>query len=355
MPFNRPDLITIRDRIQADMEAAFPGLDVGIRRQLSYALAKALTGAFHGVYGNLEWLSKQLIYDTAEADILERWASIWGLSRKVATKAFGNVTFTGLDGPTIAAGTTIQRADGAQFVTDAPGTIVSGTALIGVTAMDAGVGGNTVAATSLSLISPVVGIDASATVDGVGLTGGVDTEDDAALLARLLDRIQHPPHGGNRDDYVVWALQMPGVTRAWCSPQELGIGTVSVRFMMDETYVDGIPTQPDVDKVKSHIDALRPVTSDVTVVAPIANPIHFTIALTPGNGTSLATVKTAVEAELTDMIRRESLPAGKVLLSHINEAISIAAGEADHVLTLPSADVVSGTGEIPVMGIITWV
>ena len=55
-----------------------------------------------------------------------------------------------------------------------------------------------------------------------------------------------------------------------------------------------------------------------------------------------------------DLLRRESEPGGTILVSHIREAISIAAGEMDHELQLPSGNVVFGTGKIAVPGIITW-
>ncbi len=89
----------------------------------------------------------------------------------------------------------------------------------------------------------------------------------------------------------------------------------------------------------------------MTVVAPIAVPLNFTISgLNPSN----QTVKDAIAAELADLLAREAAPGGTILISHIREAISVAAGEYDHVLTSPSANVTHTTGQIAVMGTITW-
>ena len=54
--------------------------------------------------------------------------------------------------------------------------------------------------------------------------------------------------GGAEVDYVQWALGVPGATRAWCYPLEMGMGTVTVRFMMDNLRADedGFPRQGDV-------------------------------------------------------------------------------------------------------------
>lgn len=350
MPFQRPELTTLIERAQADIESRLPGANARLRRSLLGVLARMHAGSVHGLYGYLDWLARQIMIDTAEAEHLARWASIWGMSRKPATAATGTVTFSGADGTVIPAGTALQRADGIEYTTDAETTIAGSAASVAITATKPGEAGNAAGGTALTLVSPISGVDSTATVDSAGLAGGADTETDDSLRSRLLARIQQPPHGGATADYETWALEVSGVTRAWVYPAELGLGTVTVRFMMDDTYADGIPQAADVQAVQDHIDALRPVTADVTVVAPVAVPLDFTIQLTPNT----SSVQAAVQAELTDLLRREAEPGGTIPLSHIREAISIASGETDHVLVAPTADVTHNTGEIAVMGSITW-
>ncbi len=350
MPFDRPGIQTLIDRIAADIESRLPGADARLRRSLLAALARAQAAAAHGLHGHLDWLAKQLMPDTAETAHLERWASIWGVSRKPATPAAGTVTFTGVDGATIPAGTTLARADGAEYTTDVAATIAGGTASVSVTASLPGVAGNAAAGTQLALTAPVAGVQGQAAVDAPGIAGGADAEADADLRARLLARIREAPHGGNVNDYVQWALEVPGVTRAWVYPQELGAGTVTVRFVADNDPAGPIPSQTLVNAVAAHIDALRPVTAAVTVVAPVAVPLNLTIRLTPND----PSVQAAVQAEIADLLRREAVPGGTILKSHIDEAISIAAGETDHTLIAPAADVTHGAGELAVPGVITW-
>lgn len=351
MPFNRPTLSELISRTKTDIETRLPGADAQLRRSVLNVLARAHSASVHGLYGNQAWLAKQIIPDTAESEALERWAAIWGIYRKAASASKGNVIVTGANGTVIPAGTELQRADGALFTTDADGTIVSGTVTVAVTAVDAGADANTAASTTLSLTTPLDGIDNNVTTDGTGLVAGTDEETDDALRDRLLARIQQPPHGGADFDYIAWALEVSGVTRSWVFAQELGIGTVTVRFMMDDAYSDGIPLAADVTTVQAYIDALRPVTADLTVLAPTAVILNFTISgLTP----STQAVRDAIEAELKDLVQREATPGGTILVSHLREAISIAAGETDHVLTAPAADVVYSTGEIAVFGVVTW-
>ena len=349
MPFSRPSLQELIGRAAADIETRLPGTDARLRRSNLAVLARVHAGAVHGLYGFLDWLARQIMVDTAEAAHLARHAGLWGIARLPAAFAQGSVTFTGVNGAVIPAGTVLQRADGSQFATDADATLAGGSVSVTATAEAAGAAGNSDAGVSLAMLSPITGVAAAATVAAGGLAGGVDVESDEGLRARVLRRIRETPHGGARADYVTWALENPGVTRAWVTPQELGPGTVTVRFVRDDDPVI-IPDSAEVQAVQDYIDVRRPVTAQVTVVAPIAVPLDFEIQLTPGTQAT----RDAVEAELTDLLRREAEPGGTLLISHIREAMSVAAGETDHVLVSPVANIPHTAGQIAVLGSITW-
>lgn len=351
MAYSRPSLTEIIERTVADMASRVVGVDGAVlRRSVLGVIARSLAGASHELHGRLDFIARQVIIDTADAEFLDRWASVWGVRRKAAEFAAGNVTFTGTVGKPIPLGTVLQRQDGALFATTAAASIGGGgTATVAVRAAEAGSAGNTNAAITLTLQQPVSGVQVAATVAAGGLVNGSDTEDDDGLRDRLLSRIQQPPQGGADFDYITWALEVPGVTRAWVSPLEMGAGTVTVRFVRDND-ASVIPDAPEVAVVQAYIDARRPVTADVYVVAPIAVPLDMTIQIAPNN----AAVQDAVEAEILDMLRREAEPGGTILISHLREAVSTAAGEVDHVIVSPSGNVVHDTGEIPVLGDITW-
>lgn len=350
MAFQRPTLTEIITRVLSDLSSRIIGVDGAVlRNSVLGVLGRALAGAAHELYGRLDYLARQIIIDTADALYLERWASVWSVRRKAAEFASGNVTFTGTNGSVIPAGTILQRQDGTLFETLASGTIVITSAVVAVRALEAGAGGNTDAGVVLLLQQPVSGIQVNATVAAGGIASGADPESDDSLRARLLDRIRQPPHGGADFDYRKWALEVPGVTRAWVAPMEMGAGTVTVRFVRDDD-LSIIPDSPEVAAVQAYIEERRPVTAEVFVVAPIPVELDFTIQINPNN----ATVQAAITAELADLIRREAEPGGTILISHIREAISIAPGEFDHVLVSPTANVTHGAGEIAVLGTITF-
>lgn len=349
MPFERPTLPLLIDQGASEIESRLPGVLARVRRSLVGVINRVVAGGLSALYKYVEFLNRQVWPDQAEAEFLVDHGNRWGVFRVPAAPATGIVSFTGTDGTIIPASTVVQRADGTRYLTDAIATIAAGAALVPVTAEVAGQAGNSALATAVSLVSPIAGAN-SAAAASTALAGGADIEDVEPWRARILARIRQAPQGGSIDDYIAWALQVPGVTRAWVYPGELGAGTVTIRFTRDDD-ASPIPDAGEVATVQDYIELLRPVTADVLVVAPTAVPLNFTIQLTPNT----PPVKASVEAELADLIRREGEPGGTLLLSHLREAISIAAGETNHVLTVPNADVVHTVAQIPTMGVITWV
>ena len=145
-------------------------------------------------------------------------------------------------------------------------------------------------------------------------------------------------------DYVRWARQQPGVTRAWCYPEWLGAGTVGVAFVMDGR-VNVLPLAGDVAAVQAALDIERPVTARLTVFAPATHVVPVEVDLNPDT----PAIRAAVSAELTDFFAREAEPGGTLHPSRISEVVSLAEGEFSHVLVLPAAPVTAPAGALPML------
>jgi uncharacterized phage protein gp47/JayE len=355
MPFDRPTLAELRDRIRRDFNARLPGADALLRQSNLGVIADVLAGLSTLHYGYQVWLSKQLFPDTAEGPFLERWASIWGLTRYAATTALGAIDVHGTPGATVPPGAEFQRTDGVRYQSADGATLdAAGLATVAVEAEVAGTAGDALTSTPVTTITAYPGVVPQATVAAPGIAGGAEQETDAQLRTRLLARIQTPPHGGAASDYVDWALEVPGVTRVWVAPEEQGAGSVVVRFTMDDAAhaPNGIPTAADVALVQAHLDEVRPVTAKVVVLAPVARALDITIfALTPDT----PAVRAAAETELRDTLYRHGEPGGVVYVSWLWEAVSLASGERHHRITVPPSDVPLGAGELPVLGTVTYV
>ena len=352
MPFDRPTLEELDSGLRADITSRLPGTDPLLRRSYIGSITRGVAGGNHELFGFLSWIADQAFPDRAQEAELLRWAAIWGVTPVAAARGTGTLTVTGTASTVILSGTVWRSGIAIDYRSTAEVTIpAGGTVTVDIEAVEAGAAGNAAAGVRVSLVSPIAGVVSQAAV-ATALTEGADVESTDSVRARLLLRIQNPPRGGTVEDYEFWALSgHPDVTRSWARALAGGLGTVTVYFMTDDVTMNGIPTGAVVTTVEEYIAARSPVTADVTVSAPTAVELDITI----NNATPMTqAVQDAIEAELADLIRRETEPGGTLLISHIREAISTSAGETDHELTLPTADVDTQASQITTLGTVTF-
>lgn len=355
MPFGRATLPEQLERLKADLESRIEGADPRLPAHILNAVATAFSGAVNELHAHLDYNARQVVPDRADSKHLVRYGDWKGVGKKPAAPATGQVDLSGTDGAILPAATVLQRSDGVQYQTDAAATIAGGVATVPVTAVTAGQSTNADAGVTLTLVSPVTGINGSGSVEAGGLSGGADLESEDAYRLRIRERDRKPPHGGNRDDYVLWALEVPGVTRAWAFSNWLGLGTVGVFFVRDND-ADLIPDAAEVQAVDDYIDTLRPAgMSGLSVIAPVKHLSDMTIQIAPNT----AEVQNAVTAELDDLFRRQAqvedgAGLGVVPLSLVRDAIQHAAGLSGYSLVSPTVDIAPATGHIAQRGTLTW-
>jgi uncharacterized phage protein gp47/JayE len=361
MAFSVPPLGDLISRTREDFRARLgllPGASPTLRRSLYLVAATVWAGVVHLVHGHMDWAAKQILPQTAEREQLVLAAAPYGLTINPATYAGGSATATGTNGSPIPINTVLKRSDGARYRVTSQQTIAAGTATLPLEALLAGTSGNAAGATVLTFESPVGGVNSTATVTGAGLINGVDEETTDQFRARFALRLQEPPEGGADHDYEQWALGVTGVTRVWVYEHELGLGTVVVRFVRDNDG-SGAAVLPDAGEIAAVVPAIaaeRPVTAEVTVLAPTALTVNYTLtSLTPNNATTQAAV-TAALAELheTEAEAGDGAGRGTLLISKIRNACGDAEGVTDYVLSVPSANVVPALGQLPILGTITF-
>jgi uncharacterized phage protein gp47/JayE len=349
LPLPRPTLATLIDQAQADFNAAIAGADSRLRFGFLDTMARVEAASIHALYGWLQWLVLQAFVTTAEAEYLDQEADDLGLTRQPATTATGSMTATGSSGSAIPVNSRLQRADGVQYRVTASTAISAGTASVALVCLTPGKAGNAPANSQLTFVQALPGVQSQAT-SGV-LAGGADVETDDRLRDRVLLRKRQPPQGGAKGDYGQWCQRLPGLTRSWPSPNEAGLNTLTIHFMMDDTYPDGIPTTGDAANLLAILEPLRPITLELFCQPPTAQPLNVTIDLIPDT----PEVRDAVEVQLKDLIRRDAQPGGALLISRLREAVSIATGETDNQIVSPTANVLATSpGHIHTMGTITW-
>jgi uncharacterized phage protein gp47/JayE len=375
MPYARPTLTELQNLVGQDIAAALEGADALLRFSNLSITGKAQARLSHLHYGYLDWIAKQAVPFTATEEYLEGWAALKGVYRKPATSASGAVTFSGAPGVIIPAGVGVVRGDGVEYTTLSATTVSgAGTASVNVVAkVDptglTGAFGNAAANTVMILAQAIAGIQSSGKV-ATGLTGGADLETDDSLRSRMLEAYQNPPQGGSKPDYVLWAKQVPGVTRAWCKPNGFGAGTVVVYTMLDISQAafngfpqgtngvsqndegpDGLPrgtvAAGDQLAVADHLIELQPVTALVYAVAPTASAVAFTIKGIPAGLQSL------IPGAIAGVFLRDGEPGGEIALANLWSAISSVSGLNNFVIVSPSDDITVAAGALPTVGAIT--
>ncbi|MFC0683102.1 baseplate J/gp47 family protein [Novosphingobium clariflavum] len=378
MVFSRPTLTSLRSQVAADIAAGLPGLNALLRYNNLTILGDVEAGLVDGCYGYLDWITKQSVPFTSEDEFLEGWSALKGVTRKPAVAATGKVTLNGTGG-TVPAGTALTRSDGASFTVDADIALIGGVAVVPVTAAATGSSSNTILGTTLSLASAISGVNSLGTVS-VAIAGGTDVERDDDLRSRMITEYSRPASGGSANDYVNWALGIPGVTRAWCERTVFGAGTVGVLFMMDESRADygGFPqgtngvataesraTAASGDQliVANALFELQPVGPIVFARACTANTIDLTIA---GISDATDTTKAAIAAAFAAALLATAVPGASTPLSAIEGKIAAVSGATGFVITEifasagavspgPTGNISSNVGALPVAGNITYI
>lgn len=218
------------------------------------------------LYSRLNYLNDMHYTETAEGVWLDKDGMQFGVDRKKATKAIGEVTFYGKDNTVIPSGFIVSSGD-LDYQTTQYVTISDGKAVSKVIALMEG---------SLSNVAPNM-IDKHDTLQGLErvtnekeITGGTDEEQDEDYRERILIKKRFQGTSGNIYHYLHWALEVDGVGRAKVFPLWQGAGTVKVSIL------DANQKKANEDlvlKVKTHIDggadrngeALAPIGALLTV------------------------------------------------------------------------------------------
>lgn len=370
MPFQRPSLPTIVTRIQQDISAALPGTDPTLRRSMLGALGKANAGAFHGNYGYLNWIAQQIPPNATVTDspILLGWCAMMDVFPEQPTFGGGIFPASGVNGSDIPNGTVLQDGNGNLYTSTADVQIAGGTANVPLTANEPGSFANLPIGATLTFVSPLPGVNDSGQL-AAAFTGGADLETTASVFNRFLATLRNSGAAGNANDYVLWTLEQPNVTRAWCIGNGLGLGTVLVLFVNDNQVGSILPAAPQIASVQAALVALAAVTvgapdpdtglPNLTAAAPTLQGFNWSMHIDLMPGFDLATVKANVQASLNGLLNAPlnsegnpcGAPSGKVLLTDMDEAIKTAGGVANYnnllINGIAAADVVIGATSIP--------
>lgn len=283
----------------------------------------------------------------AYGEYLDEHGVTINVPRKDQVKATGTVTFSGLNGTLIPAGTevsTVQTSpdtDPLAYVTTVGGIVgnqatPNGTVDLPVEAVQAGAGGNTAAGSVTALVTGIENI--SAVTNAAAITGGADVESDNLYRERILLEYAAPHGAGTVADYKRWALGFPPVGFVTVEPLWAGAGTVRVIVtdQSDNPVSDVVKNglQALLDPVAGQGQGLAPIGAIVTVATVTLDTINITVTLTLASGYSLDgsagthNVTPDVGASIREYIDKLN-PGDDVILNRVIEQIMAVPGITD--------------------------
>jgi len=286
---------------------------------------------------------------TSSGIYLDYRAGEHGLTRKAATKADGEVTITGTANTVVASGSVFSTAIGTQFATTAAVTLdASGSGTVAVEAVVAGSSGNVPAANITAIPVSIAGV--TSVTNSAPTEGGTDTETDADLLTRLLEKVRLPATSGNANHYYLWAREVAGVGDAKVFPIWNGNGTVKVCIIDSNKQ----PAASDiVTATAAYIEGVRPIGPSVTVESATALQINVTATVALDTNAVLADVQTNFENVLIDYLKSMAFERDYISYAQIGSLLFDTVGVVDYtnlLINSGTANVAVGSTQVAVRG-----
>lgn len=286
MPFEIPKLTELMRQSELSINSSLRATSA--RFTFAKALAYVSAGLSHLLHRHLFYVYEQIFPTKADETSLEEWGIVYGVQRKKPTNAEGRILISGRPGTVIPANTEIRSVDtGEIYLLKSGGGSIAADGSLELNVISKGLGSQVnvqVGAATLTLNNPFPGAISSVKIVQ-DIAGAADIEPLEAYRDRLLDYIRTPSTGSGIADYIRWAREVPGVSRAWVFPELQGAGTVGVTY--EEQGTEYINYSEAVrQKVVQSIELRRPVTARVLVVNPKPTLITLRIAIKPFNATT---------------------------------------------------------------------
>lgn len=255
---NIPTTEEINDRIISDIESKINQSTPLLFKAFNRVLAAALAGVFTIEYKYGQWAKKQIFTITQDADSLELKGDQYDIPRKDAQASELTADFTGdTDGTIIPAGQQFRgNANGLLYSVKDALEIAAGIVSGSVECLTSGEIGNLINGSILTILQPISGLDNQATISAT-IIEGEDQESIEDYRARIQEREKTPPQGGALIDYVIWAKEVEGITRAfaWGNREVPAInpGYVYV-YPLNDGEASRIPSGAKLTEVQEYID-----------------------------------------------------------------------------------------------------
>jgi len=242
----------------------------------------------------------------------------------------------------------------------ATGTITASVtrAVIDIESNSVGIDTNLNLNEQLTLQSPIAGVDNIALVTFDTIGGGADVESDESLRARLIFKLQNPVTLFNAIQIELTLRELAFVDRVFVFEITPAVGQVTIYVLKENNE---LPTASEIqqmeDKIEETILPANTSISDVIIAAPAEIIVPFTFtSLTPNT----TTMQTSITNKLQEFFNNDTDVGVDITeneyICAIQSTIDTETGDSvqSFVLSTPSGDITIATGEVGVLGSITY-
>lgn len=277
--------------------------------------------------------------DTAVGEFLDRVVADYGITRKVATSAVRKIVTT----DNIDVGTRWGLNDTTYIITD----IISSNNYKAKCEQKGAIGN--LYSGVLDSIDNVSNI--TATLSDI-FSYGTDEETDNNLRDRFYSQIRKPSTSGNADNYIKWALKVPGVGDAKVFPLWNGPGTVKLLVVDNKMCINEQLEQ----KVYDYIETVRPIGATVTVDSPSSKIINVASSIELDGTKTIQEVKTEFIGSLTKYLKDTIFDTYNISYAKIGSILLATNGVRDYSNLRINNDIsnvsIEETG-LPIVGTVT--
>jgi hypothetical protein len=272
----------IVSRAIGNFRSAFEGYSMSAKKFFGRT-SRAVGLSMWELHKAVEDVDKDIVPSpNSSTDALSAWAEELGLpnggggyGRLLSTLGSGGqATVTGVKGTVFPNNATATSVDGTVQIRLSGTVTIAGTApgfgsgTARFVSITPGTAGNLPAGTKCTWDATPSGGDSTFTLSSP-ITGGNDLESNAAVFARIVQRLQTPPRGGVEQDYREWSAETAGVV-AYVYPKRSGSGTVDVVITQVGSGTGRVASSSQKTAVESTIGSARPAGVDkVNVLLPL--------------------------------------------------------------------------------------
>lgn len=299
--------------------------DIGIR-------LKVLASQIYSLWLQVGWLTRQAFPHTATGNELDMHAQMRGISRREATKAQGELTFSRETPLThnviIPAGTVCAAFDNPElrFITTQDAVLNKGITAVTAPAI-AEKGGkeyNVIEGVIRQIVTPLDEIESVNNAEE--FSGGFDAEDDESLRERILNCYGNILNGANIDFYKSCVMEFNGIKSANVVKWPLGYGSLDIFVQGTSGYVP----HHLLNQISNKLNEIKEVSTIIRVFNANCTPFNLTARVYAKKTHNPDIVREEVKTAITNEI--DKLKVGDpVYLNKIGKVILEVDGVADYV------------------------